>query len=245
MARSSVFEDVQARIRQLILDRGLAPGSPLPTEGELMELLDVSRVSLREALKGLQSLHVVEIRHGSGTFVGSLSLQPLIEGLAFRAAVRHRNGEAGLYELMRVREALESGIIDGVAASLPEEDLAALRDVLATMEQEAAQGEIARATDRAFHAALYRALDNHLLSEVLDAFWAAMEQVRGDAGDGHQDAAETLAQHREIVDALAAGDGPRATAAMHTHFDGIRHRLTPDGPAAPDGPEAPSASDDD
>lgn len=228
VVRSTVFEDVQAHIKQLILDRGLAPGSPLPTEGELMELLDVSRVSLREALKGLQALHVVEIRRGSGTFVGSLSLEPLVEGLAFRAAVRHRNGEASLYELMRMREALEAGLIDGVAASLPDEDLNALQGLVETMESEAGNGRIERSTDRAFHQALYCSLGNHLLSEVLDAFWAAMDQVRGDLGDGHQDPAGTLARHREIVAAVAAGDGPRAAAAMRTHFDGIRDRLAPD-----------------
>ncbi|NDZ83006.1 FadR family transcriptional regulator [Streptomyces sp. SID10853] len=228
MVRSTASEDVQAGIRRLILDRGLSSGSPLPTETELTGIFGVGRVTVREALKALQALRVVEIRRGSGTFVGSLSLAPLVEGLAFRAAVRHRNGEASLYELMRVREALEAGLIDSVVASVPDEDLAVLRGIVAEMEGEAARGRIARRTDRAFHLVLYRSLGNHLLSEVLDAFWAALDQVRGDTGDEHQDPAATLAQHREIVDAIAAGDGPRACAAMRTHFDGIRARLEPD-----------------
>ncbi|WP_369200820.1 FadR/GntR family transcriptional regulator [Streptomyces sp. PU-14G] len=229
MPRTTVSEDLQARIRQLILDRGLGPGSPMPTETELVELFDVSRVSVREALKALQALRVVEIRRGSGTVVGSLSMAPFAEGLAFRAAVRHRHGEAGLYELMRVREALEAGLIVGVAASVPAEDVEVLRGIVAAMEREARdEGGIARATDRAFHLALYRSLDNHLLSEVLDAFWAAMEKVRGDFDGGHQDPLTTCAHHREIVDAVAAGDGRRAERAMRTHFDGIRERLLAD-----------------
>ncbi|WP_405688129.1 FadR family transcriptional regulator [Streptomyces sp. NBC_01387] len=228
MVRSTVSEDIQARIRQLILDRELSPGSLLPAESELTELFGVSRVSVREALKALQALQVVEIRRGSGTYVGSLSLAPLVEGLAFRAAVRHRSGEASLYELMRVREALEVGLIDSVAAAaVPQEDLMDLRGIVAVMEREAAGGRIARSTDRAFHLALYRSFGNHLLSEVLDAFWAAMDQVRGEVGDSHQETAVTLAHHREIVDAIAAADGPRASAAMRTHFDGIRERLAP------------------
>jgi DNA-binding FadR family transcriptional regulator len=227
VVRRMVSEDIQARIRQLILDRGLSPGSPMPTESELTDLFGVSRVSVREALKALQALQVVEIRRGSGTFVGSLSLVPLVEGLAFRAAVRHRNGEASLYELMRVREALEVGLIDSVAGSVPGEDLTVLRGIVSAMEREAAAGRIARSTDRAFHLALYSSLGNHLLSEVLDAFWAAMDQVRGDVGDGHQNPAATLAHHREIVDAVATADGARASAAMRTHFDGIRERLAP------------------
>lgn len=227
MARSTVTEDVQGGIRRLIVERGLAPGSPLPTEADLMELFEVSRVSVREALKALQALHVVEIRRGFGTFVGSLSLAPFVEGLAFRAAVRHRNGEPSLYELMRVREALETGLIDSVVDSVPRDDLDVLRGLVDTMEAEAATGTIARRTDRAFHLALYRSLENHLLSEVLDAFWAAMDQVRGAFDDAHEDPAETCAHHREIVEAVAARDSARAVRAMATHFDGLRTRLAP------------------
>ncbi|MEU5821439.1 FadR/GntR family transcriptional regulator [Streptomyces sp. NPDC047803] len=226
MARPTMAQDIERRIKELILERRLAPGDALPTETELMDLFEAGRVSVREALKSLQAVNVVEIRRGYGTFVGSLSLSPFAEGLAFRAAVRHRQGEPGLAELMKVREALEAGLVGAVAAGVPEEDIDVLRALVATMEAEAADGgRVARATDRAFHLALYASLDNHLLSEVLDAFWAAMDRVREDLDDGHQDPAVTCAQHREIVEAVAAADGDRAVRAMRTHFDGIRDRL--------------------
>ncbi|MFJ8765046.1 FadR/GntR family transcriptional regulator [Streptomyces clavifer] len=225
MARPTMAQDIERRIRELILERRLGPGDPLPTEAELMELFDAGRVSVREALKALQAMNVVEIRRGFGTFVGSLSLSPFAEGLAFRAAVRHRQGEPGLLELMKVREALEAGLVGAVTAGIPAEDLAVLRELVATMESEARTGRVGRATDRAFHLALYASLDNHLLSEVLDAFWAAMDQVREDLDDGHQDPATTVAQHHEIAEAVAAADGARAVRAMRTHFDGVRARL--------------------
>src|SRR5690606_11349355 len=124
--------------------------------------------------KALQAMNVVEIRRGFGTFVGSLSLTPFAEGLAFRAVVWHGRGEPGLLELMKVREALETGLVGTVSAGIPAEDLAVLRSLVTAMESEAARdGRVARATDRAFHLALYASLDNHLLSEVLDAFWTA------------------------------------------------------------------------
>ncbi|GAA2974357.1 FadR/GntR family transcriptional regulator [Streptomyces drozdowiczii] len=226
MARPTMAQDIERGIKELILERRLAPGDALPTETELMDLFEAGRVSVREALKSLQAVNVVEIRRGYGTFVGSLSLSPFADGLAFRAAVRHRQGEPGLAELMKVREALEAGLVGAVAAGVPEEDTDVLRALVATMEAEAADGgRVARATDRAFHLALYASLDNHLLSEVLDAFWAAMDRVREDLDDGHQDPAVTCAQHREIVEAVAAADGDRAVRAMRTHFDGIRDRL--------------------
>lgn len=126
---------------------------------------------------------------------------------------------------MKVREALEAGLVGAVTAGMPEEDLAVLHGLVAKMEAEARTGRVARSTDRAFHLALYSSLDNHLLSEVLDAFWAAMDRVREDLDDGHQDPGVTCAQHREIVAAVAAADGERAVRAMRTHFDGIRTRL--------------------
>lgn len=230
MARPTMAQDIERQIKELILERRLAPGDALPTEAELMDIFDVGRVSVREALKALQAVNVVEIRRGFGTFVGSLSLSPFAEGLAFRAVVRHRQGEQGLLELMKVREALEVGLVGAVARGVPAADLAVLRGLVALMDQEARTGAVARATDRAFHLALYSSLDNHLLSEVLDAFWAAMDRVREDLDDGHQDPAVTCAQHHEIVEALAAADGDRAVRAMRTHFDGIHRRLVP-GPS--------------
>ncbi|MFJ9472152.1 FadR/GntR family transcriptional regulator [Streptomyces caniferus] len=226
MARGTMAEDVQAQIKQLILQRGLTPGDPLPTEAELVGLLDVSRNSVREALKALQAMRIVEIRHGFGTYVGPLTLEPFVEGVAFRAAVRHHQGESSLYELMEVREALEAGLIGTVARDLPAEDLAVLKGLVQRMAEEARGGQVQSATDRAFHLALYRSMGNHLLSEVLDAFWAALRRVREDLFDDGPDPEVTHRQHQEIVDALEAGDGDRAVEAMHRHFDGIRRRLT-------------------
>lgn len=225
MARSTMAEDVQAQIKQLILRRRLTTGDPLPTEAELVALLDVSRNSVREALKALQAMRIVEIRHGFGTYVGRLTLEPFVEGVAFRAAVRHHQGEPSLYELMEVREALEAGLIATVARGLPAEDLTALRELVRRMEREARRGRVESATDRAFHLALYRSLGNHLLSEVLDAFWAALRRVREDLADDHQDPQVTYRQHAAILAALESGEGGRAVEAMHRHFDGIRRRL--------------------
>lgn len=229
MARSVMSDEVQRRIKQLILDRRLAPGDPLPTESELMGRFDVSRNSVREALKALQAVDIVDIRHGFGTYVGGLSLDSFVEGMVFRAAVLHGRGQASLYELLEVREALEAGLIVGVAGKVPAKDLAVLHEIVETMEREAELDRVTAATDRAFHLALYRSLGNHLLSEVLDAFWAAFhaafhgvgEESREDRGDPHV----TTARHQAILAALESGDGPRAAEAMRHHFAGIRRVL--------------------
>nr|WP_049565282.1 FadR/GntR family transcriptional regulator [Streptomyces sp. SBT349] len=219
-------DEVQEQIKKLILRRRLAPGDPLPTESEMMSLFGVSRNSVREALKALQAVSIVDIRHGFGTYVGSLSLDSFVDGMVFRAAVRHRRGEASLYELLEVREALEAGLIGSVAGQLPQGDLETLRGLVSTMEREAAIGRVTAATDRAFHLALYRSLGNHLLSEVLDAFWAAFHRVREELKEDRQDPRVTCDRHQDVLAALEATDGPRAAEAMRHHFAGIRQVLS-------------------
>src|SRR5690606_5735 len=72
------------QIKRLILITGLRPGDPIPTETELCQELGVSRSSVREAIRTLATLDIVEVRHGSGTVVGQMSLAPLVETLVFR-----------------------------------------------------------------------------------------------------------------------------------------------------------------
>ncbi|MEV0262107.1 FadR/GntR family transcriptional regulator [Streptomyces sp. NPDC050617] len=217
--------DIQERIKKLIIDRRLPSGAPLPTETELMELLGVSRNSVREAQKALQAMGIVEIRHGFGTYVGPMSMAPMIEGLIFRTVAGHYRGEDDLLRLLELREAVETGLIARLAGRVPEDDLAELDALVGRMEEEAAAGSVRAETDRAFHATLHRGLDNPLLSEVLEAFWVAFHRVRTDLVELRTDPAVTCAQHREILAAVRSGDAVRAEAAIRDHFGNIRTRL--------------------
>ncbi|TPQ18398.1 FadR/GntR family transcriptional regulator [Streptomyces sporangiiformans] len=218
--------DLQERIKKLIIDRRLPSGATLPTEPELMELLGVSRNSVREALKALQAMGIVEIRHGFGTYVGPMSMAPMIEGLAFRTVAGHYRGEDSLLQLLELREAVETGLISRLAGRVPEDDLAELDALVDRMDAEAAAGTGLAETDRAFHATLYRGLGNLLLSEVLEAFWDAFHRVRTDLVELPQDPKVTCRQHREILDAVRSGDAVRAEEAIREHFGHIRTRVT-------------------
>ncbi|MGP4004832.1 FadR/GntR family transcriptional regulator [Streptomyces sp. 8N706] len=217
--------DIQERIKKLIIDRRLPSGAPLPTETELMELLGVSRNSVREALKALQAMGIVEIRHGFGTYVGPMSMAPMIEGLTFRTVAGHYRGEDSLLQLLELREAVETGLIARLAGRVPATDLAELDALVARMEEEATGGDVRADTDRAFHATLYRGLDNLLLSELVEAFWDAFHRVRTDLVDSSPDPKVTFRQHREILEAVRSGDAVRAEAAVRDHFGNIRTRL--------------------
>ncbi|MFJ6565963.1 FadR/GntR family transcriptional regulator [Streptomyces sp. NPDC091292] len=223
--------DIQERIKKLIIDRRLPSGAVLPTEPELMELLGVSRNSVREALKALQAMGIVEIRHGFGTYVGPMSMAPMIEGLTFRTVAGHYRGEDSLRQLLELRAAVETGLISRLAGRLPAADLAELDALVDRMDTAAAAGDGLIESDRAFHATLYRGLGNQLLSELLEAFWDAFHRVRTDLVDLPHDPQVTCRQHREILDAVRSGDAVRAERAIQEHFGDIRTRLSAPAPA--------------
>ncbi|WP_031111137.1 FadR/GntR family transcriptional regulator [Streptomyces sp. NRRL S-146] len=213
---------IQRQVVQLILDRRLTAGAPLPTEAALMEDLGVSRNSVREALKALQALDIVEVRHGYGTYVGRASLTPLVDGLTFRALARHDDDTAALAEILQVREVLEEGLIRRVATTATEAELDRLEGVVARMESARGTGRSFPELDREFHEVLYASLGNDLVPQLLAAFWTVFRRVSGARGLPDAPPPEiTARRHRDIVTALRARDAEGAQRAMAVHFRGI------------------------
>jgi DNA-binding FadR family transcriptional regulator len=216
---------IQERIKRFVLDEGYRPGDSLPPEAELARALGVSRPALREAIKALQPLGIIETRHGTGTFVGRFSMESLVHGLAFSISIDLGRNMRTVRELLELRETLETAFVARVAAVRTEAQLAELGGLVTAMECRAGRGEIFPEEDRAFHEALYRPLGNVLLVKLLQAFWDTYYLVRDQfSGDMHPPTV-TAADHRRLLDALDAGDGDAAVAAMAVHFHGIRRRL--------------------
>ncbi|MBP2325934.1 DNA-binding FadR family transcriptional regulator [Kibdelosporangium banguiense] len=216
---------IRDEITGLILSRGLQSGDPLPTETELVETLGVSRNSIREALKALQALDIVEIRHGYGTYVGRLSLDPFADGLTFRALHDIGRDLRSMTEIVEVREALEGALIRRIATTIPEADLAALDDVTHRMSERAAAGETFAEEDREFHEVLYRSLDNALVTQLLRAFWDVFHRVNHRLGVTDPNPKQTVRRHRAIVTALRKHDVERAEQAMAEHFRNLDTRV--------------------
>ncbi|NGO14340.1 FadR family transcriptional regulator [Streptomyces sp. HC44] len=222
-----VSSQIQREVMQLILDRKLRAGAPLPTEAELMGALGVSRNSVREALKALQALDIVEIRHGYGTYVGQASLTPLVDGLTFRTLAQQGDdgGALALGDILQVREVLEEGLIRRVADTLSDGDLDRLEGVVTRMEEAGRAGVPFPELDREFHELLYASLGNALVPQLLGAFWTVFRRVAGVRGwtdDPTPDV--TVRRHRDIVVALRARDVVGAQRAMAVHFRGIEAR---------------------
>ncbi|NRQ32663.1 FadR family transcriptional regulator [Nonomuraea sp. NN258] len=224
-ARPSRAVEAQQGVKDLIVRRGLVAGDPLPTETELMEELQVSRNSIREALKALQAVGIVDIRHGFGMFVGRMSLSGLVDELAFHSRITLQNGKNHLANLVEIREILEAGLVQRLIDLGPEADLGPVADVMARMEDESAVREVSPETDRLFHDLLYRPLGNPLVSQLLGAFWDVYHQLRDHLGTPDESPSDVARRHRDIYTAVLAGDKSAAVAAVYAHFDGVRNRL--------------------
>ena len=223
----------------LILERELEAGDPLPTENELSAVLGVGRNTLRESLKVLQALGVIEIRHGFGMFVAPNNFDALADGLTFRGrlSLRHHGQEA--LQLVDVRQALESGLIARAMDLMTAERLAAVEESVLRMEALAGAGENFVEADAEFHRRLFEPLNNELLVSLLGVFWKVYRRLHRELGSGAVEPGgvemgageeagllETAAVHRGIYEAVASGDKVLAAQLLNGHFDGMRGRIS-------------------
>lgn len=217
--------EVTEQIKDFILRNGLAPGDPLPTEPTLCNELGASRSSVREAIKRLSALDIVEVRHGHGTYVGRLSLNALVESLTFRGRLSNGDDLTTLFELVSVRKVLEQGLAEDIVRGYDEEQHEGLSELVARMEEAAEKGERFVEEDRAFHLMLLGPLRNHLVNQLTGAFWDVQAVVAPLLLTTDADARESAAAHRALIDAAHGGDVPGFVAAVTDHYEPILHHL--------------------
>lgn len=214
------------QIKGFILREGLRPGDALPTEAELCEHLGVSRSSVREAIRTLSTLDIVEVRHGHGTFVGNMSLDALVEALVFRGVLSPGDDLRALRDVVEIRQALDLAMAERIVASLAgttDPDLHALVD---QMVAAAADGLAFPTQDRAFHTGLLARLDNSLVGQLVAAFWDVHTAVVAQLGTSvAADLDQTARAHAAMLDAAEAGDAEAFRAAVVSHYEPVDRAL--------------------
>lgn len=221
------------RIQDLILTEGLVPGDPMPTETALCERLEISRSSVREAMRTLASLDIVEVRHGHGTFVGQLSLAPLVNGLLFRARLDDGNDLRALREVVELRIAIDLSVADQLVEIYRGTVNSELEALVEEMRRLATTGQPFPEADAAFHTALFSRLPNRLLRQLAQAFWEIhttavplLEIVQS------EDILVTVDAHQAMLTALEAGDADAYRDAVQEHYRPLGRTLDAAGRAA-------------
>ena len=216
--------DLQEQIKELILARGLRPGAAMPPEPELTAALGVSRSSLREAIKGLQARGIVSVEHGRGTFVGRPTLDPLVDALVFHRNVASQADQLDTAaDLVDIRDILETRLVQRVATAATDAELDELELTVENMERSARAGIPFQLHDRKFHEQLYSSLGNHLVIQLVAAFWDVLDAVHPLLPPSTSDMVVDASLHRRILERLRDHDAEGAAVAMQEHFRGT-HR---------------------
>jgi DNA-binding FadR family transcriptional regulator len=216
--RRGLQAEIQQVVKRYIMDHHFKPGDLLPGEGELARQIGISRPSLREAMKVLQTIGAIETRHGSGTYVGSLSLDSLAEGLAFQLGVASQQTESiprELLDLIELREAIETRQIQRVTGMHTDEQLRRLRalhDAMATADIP----DGFRNLDLELHTSFYEPLDSQMAIEFIRCFWQVSNLGAYPFEEQHR--AGIMADHHGIIEALARNDADDAALAMAEHI---------------------------
>lgn len=216
------------QIKQLVLTRGLKPGDPLPTEAELCEALDVSRSSVREAIRALSTLDIVDVRHGHGTYVGEMSLDPMVQVLVFRGSLAPDGSVDALREVVEIRRALDLAMADLVVAGTQEdEDVSDLRAMVSEMVEKAGRGESFLEADREFHTRLFAVTGNRLAQQLVGAFWDVHTAVIPLLNvEVPADIHVTAEAHGDMLDAALRGDVDEYRKAVIDHYRPIESSLS-------------------
>ena len=214
--RNKVYEEVAKQIERLIVKK-LNPGDKLPSERELAETLQVSRSSIRDAIRGLELMGLVEPRQGAGTIVREISAQPPVN--PFASALLRRQEMVG--ELLDFRKMLEPPLAARAAAHASAEEIAEMEEILQRQEQKQDQGEPAVAEDAEFHYSIALASGNSVVLKVLDILMDLLRDTRERSLQVRGRPQKSLAGHRRILAAIKRHDAEAAKAAMRRHIEDV------------------------
>ena len=208
------------RMFEWILSSDLTPGDPIPIEQDLATQFGMARGTVREAVRELRALGILEVRRGLGTYLSTASASTIRPGLVYRgvkqvgADTAGNRDLTGLREMVEVRALLECSLAAEVTGSISAATGRELHALAARMDDP----RDSASADRQFHRTLYAGVDNQLARELIDVFWD-LRLPPTNTVKATRDA------HDRIADCVVGNDPEVSRDAMWHHFDAIRERL--------------------
>lgn len=217
IVRESVAEMVAHRILEMVTAQALKPGDQLPPERELAASLNVSRPSVREAIRGLSILGVVKSRQGGGAYISKLDGDALLGPIQFFLSLEDVN----ISELYDARSLIESDVARRAAVNIDDKTLAELETMLDDQKRTLNDARAFRLSDFAFHEAIWIGSGNAFLKRIGESLNVLGLEFRKRASESSGVLEQSYLDHRRLLDALQARDADAAANAAELHMRNV------------------------
>jgi GntR family transcriptional repressor for pyruvate dehydrogenase complex len=219
----AISTEIARQLLAYLLAGDIRPGQKIPSERKLSEVLGVGRSVVREALKSLTLLGLVEVRQGDGTYLRSTESSLLPDSIEWGLLLSHRR----TLDLIEARRYLEEVLVGLAAERRDEADLLALRGLIGDMREAAAVHDPDRftAADVAFHLRISRSAGNETLGQVLQGVGTLLRVWVSRVMHAAHSFEPSLNEHIPVFEAIERGDATAARTAMRSHMDQAFKRL--------------------
>jgi GntR family transcriptional regulator, transcriptional repressor for pyruvate dehydrogenase complex len=215
--KTRVSEEIIGQVRDLITSGRLQVGDRLPAERELAKILEVGRSTVREAIRALESLGILQARPGEGTFLVSNPAEQKPDPITANAFKSWENQR----KLFEVRMVIEPDLAALAARRASSEQIVKMREILQEQEASVKRGEIDMKADTAFHFLLAEAARNEILLRIMDSLMNLLHETRNASLHTSGRSVSSLKQHKAIVRAIEARDPVAAERRMREHITGM------------------------
>lgn len=219
-AREPVSAEIARKLLDYLLSGVLLPGDRLPSERELSRTFGVGRSAVRDALKPLTLLGIIDVRQGDGTYLRATESELLPKAVEWGLLL----GERRAVDLVEARRHIEVALATLAAQRRSEEDLRDMRGLLRQMQDAGSDDEFIEA-DMAFHLRLAEAAGNSVLSGILINIRSLIQVWITRVTYAAESIAPSYQEHVPIMEAVEAGDPAAAAAAMGAHLDSAGAKL--------------------
>jgi GntR family transcriptional repressor for pyruvate dehydrogenase complex len=215
--KTRIHEEVFSQIHELIRAGRFKAGDQLPSERELAETFKVSRTSVREALRALESQGLIVSRTGMGNFVADLPVESLVGPLA-RLLIDEKKALADVFEM---RKLIEPRIAALAAERATRSDIAQLKKIVAKQVAAVSRGETGVEADAELHLSIGRATQNQALQKLVSGLMELLSRSREESLQSDERRGASIETHRRIVAAIEKRDKNKARSEMLRHIEEV------------------------
>ena len=222
--KKKAYEDIVQQIRTLIEEGKLKRNDHLPSERELSETFRVSRTTVREAIRTLESMKFLQSRQGNGTYVVASSEEALIQPLA--AALFNEKDD--ILDIFYIRKIIEPHVAALAAENATPQEIEELERILREQEGCIGRGGNIIETDSAFHNLMVKATKNRVMERLIIALIDLLKQSREKylmEEENDKRAVRSLEDHQRVLAAVKKGDGEAARKSMLQHLEDIEANI--------------------